>query len=204
MATDDPYKILMVAWDADKSAIKKAYRSLAQYYHPDKEFGDEEKFHRIQWAYELLLDDKRRATWDASGEDPGEARDFPYEMVIKVMLHVMQQGKAGDIVQQARDLIQAEHKQRQRKQTQAMNKLDRVKRMYGRVVGGKAFDDAVEYAETEAQNELTQANELVAVASGALQLLQDYEDTAPDKKPDDETSALFNMVYGRDTFGGGV
>lgn len=60
------YEILGVAPDADTAAIKKAYRSLAQQNHPDKG-GDVERFKAIQKAYDVLSDEERRATYDATG-----------------------------------------------------------------------------------------------------------------------------------------
>lgn len=50
----DPYKILGVQRGASKEEIKKAYKKLANKYHPDKESGDETKFKQIKEAYETL------------------------------------------------------------------------------------------------------------------------------------------------------
>jgi DnaJ homolog subfamily C member 3 len=61
--TRDYYKILSVAKDADKREIKKAYRKLAQEWHPDKYSGElgpeavEAKMAEINQAYEVLYDD---------------------------------------------------------------------------------------------------------------------------------------------------
>jgi len=61
--TRDYYKILSVARDADKREIKKAYRKLAQEWHPDKYSGElgpeavEAKMAEINQAYEVLYDD---------------------------------------------------------------------------------------------------------------------------------------------------
>jgi molecular chaperone DnaJ len=63
----DYYAVLGVPKDADKSAIRKAYRKLARQYHPDANAGDvkaEEKFKEISEAYDVLSDDKRRAEYD--------------------------------------------------------------------------------------------------------------------------------------------
>lgn len=48
------YKTLGLAENASEEDIKKAYRKLANKYHPDKETGDEEKFKEIKLAYEIL------------------------------------------------------------------------------------------------------------------------------------------------------
>src|SRR3954471_12178140 len=63
----DYYAVLGVPKDADKAAIRKAYRKLARQYHPDANAGDvkaEEKFKEISEAYDVLSDDKRRAEYD--------------------------------------------------------------------------------------------------------------------------------------------
>src|SRR3954471_3092911 len=63
----DYYAVLGVPKNADKAAIRKAYRKLARQYHPDANAGDvaaEEKFKEISEAYDVLSDDKRRSEYD--------------------------------------------------------------------------------------------------------------------------------------------
>jgi len=62
------YEILGVEVNATKADIKKAYRSLAKKYHPDKKGGDEEMFKQIQKAYDVLGNDKRREHYDRTGD----------------------------------------------------------------------------------------------------------------------------------------
>ena len=67
----DLYKELGVSRDADASAIKKAYRKLAQQYHPDRNADNaqaEDRFKRISAAYTVLSDEKRRRDYDEFGE----------------------------------------------------------------------------------------------------------------------------------------
>ncbi len=61
------YKILEISEDADKRAIKKAYRELARKFHPDINPGNklyEEKFKEIGEAYSVLVDEKKRTQYD--------------------------------------------------------------------------------------------------------------------------------------------
>ena len=71
MADSDYYEILGVAREAGDEEIKRAYRKLAQRYHPDRNPGDkaaEDRFKLINEAYEVLGDPKKRAAYDRYGE----------------------------------------------------------------------------------------------------------------------------------------
>ena len=61
----NPYEILGVSKNSNKSEIKKAYRKLALENHPDKG-GNEENFKRISEAYSILSDDHKRSQYDAT------------------------------------------------------------------------------------------------------------------------------------------
>lgn len=63
----DYYKTLGVAQNATKEEIKKAYRTLAHKYHPDKG-GSEAQFKEINEAYQVLSDEKKRAQYDQFGQ----------------------------------------------------------------------------------------------------------------------------------------
>jgi len=71
MRKKDYYKVLGVNKNADENTIKKAYRSLAMKYHPDRNQGREkeanEKFKEINEAYEILGDPEKRKQYDMFG-----------------------------------------------------------------------------------------------------------------------------------------
>ncbi len=95
----DYYQVLGVAKNASAPEVKKAYRKLAQKFHPDANAGNkeaEERFKEISAAYEVLGDQERRKQYDqvrematsgfrgfgGPGGAPGGGRvrveDFPY------------------------------------------------------------------------------------------------------------------------------
>lgn len=69
-AERDLYEVLGVGRDADKKAIKAAYRKLARQYHPDvnKEAGAEQRFKDVSRAYEVLSDPEKKKLYDQFGE----------------------------------------------------------------------------------------------------------------------------------------
>ena len=62
--------MLGVARDAKADEIRKAYRKLARKYHPDLNPGDkaaEERFKKVQEAYDVLSDAKKKQMYDQYG-----------------------------------------------------------------------------------------------------------------------------------------
>lgn len=68
----DYYKTLGVNKTATKDEIKKAFYKLAHQHHPDKNGGDDKKFKEVNEAYQVLSDDKKRATYDRTGATAGQ------------------------------------------------------------------------------------------------------------------------------------
>ncbi len=87
MAGKDYYDILGVKKTTTEDELKKAYRTLAKKYHPDKNKGNKEaenKFKEISEAYAVLSDKEKREQYDrlgseafgAGGQNPFAGFDF--------------------------------------------------------------------------------------------------------------------------------
>lgn len=69
MNIDNYYSVLGVDEKATQEEIKKAYRNLAKENHPDKG-GDEEKFKKINEAYDTIGDENKRQQYDNQKNNP--------------------------------------------------------------------------------------------------------------------------------------
>ena len=79
----DHWAVLGLEPGADAAALKKAFRRQARRWHPDLNSNDpaaEERFKRINEAYAVLSDPRRRQAWEAGGDPEDQdpfARGFP-------------------------------------------------------------------------------------------------------------------------------
>jgi molecular chaperone DnaJ len=72
MSKRDYYEVLGVPREAGEAEIKKAYRSQAMKYHPDRNpnnAGAEEKFKEASEAYQVLSDSRKRPLYDQYGHE---------------------------------------------------------------------------------------------------------------------------------------
>jgi len=71
MTKRDYYEVLGIEKSAGPDQIKKAYRQKAKKFHPDVYQGDkkeaEEKFKEVSEAYEVLVDENKKAAYDRYG-----------------------------------------------------------------------------------------------------------------------------------------
>ncbi|KAH7371287.1 hypothetical protein BKA66DRAFT_470075 [Pyrenochaeta sp. MPI-SDFR-AT-0127] len=66
-STEDFYELLGVAFDADESTIKKAYRKASIRYHPDKNPDNKDaadRFIYLGWGRDILMDAKLKGEYD--------------------------------------------------------------------------------------------------------------------------------------------
>ncbi len=68
----DYYAELGIGRDADEKEVRSAFRRMARQYHPDLNPGDEkaeERFKRVNEAYEVLSDEEKRKAYNKYGDN---------------------------------------------------------------------------------------------------------------------------------------
>ena len=75
----DYYAELGIGKQADEKDVRSAFRRLARQYHPDLNPGDEkaeERFKRVNEAYEVLSDNEKRKAYDKYGDNWQRAEEI--------------------------------------------------------------------------------------------------------------------------------
>ena len=98
---EDYYRILGVSKKASKEELKKAFRKLAMKYHPDKNKDDkaaEEQFKKINEAYAVLSNGKKKKQYDMFGAE-GFSRRYSQEDIFKEFdfKNIFRESGFGDI-----------------------------------------------------------------------------------------------------------
>ena len=75
LGTTDYWQVLGLEPGADPARLKRAFREQARRWHPDLNGNDpvaEERFKRVNEAYAVLSDPRRRQAWESGDENGGE------------------------------------------------------------------------------------------------------------------------------------
>lgn len=92
------YDLLEVAPNASDGDIRKAYRKKALRLHPDRNPGDEEaakKFQELSNAYQILSDEKKRATYDKHGKTDETSGESSPETIDPLIFFSVMFGSSG-------------------------------------------------------------------------------------------------------------
>jgi DnaJ-class molecular chaperone len=177
----NPYEVLGLEPDATRADVKKAFRKLAQKYHPDKSDGDESVYLEAQEAYNILYDEERRRAYDETGET-GEPKKIDVDVLVSdVFVRVINEIEfVEDIAKSCHDILNSAEQAVSAELLQARTDKSKLLALLGRVVttGETNLFDKIVSAKVDAQESIIRkcqkANEEIILTRGAL---NSYADT---------------------------
>lgn len=181
-----PYDALGVARDATPEQIEAAWRKKRSKLHPDRA-GDTmtNEFQMVKLAYEILIDDERRARYDAGGAT-GEYQDTHAQDLNALALLFLQaiDGGAQDVLAVVRQRIQAEAREARRQAQECRQRAQRQRAAVARLRHKTAADlgllGALLLGNAEQGERAAQTHDEAAQRADALlALIVDYHYDAP-------------------------
>ena len=182
------YEQLNITENASKADIKKAYKSAASKFHPDKPTGDKEKFQAVKLAYDVLSDSEKKARYDATGEiDKGQPKQDPAEArITQLFSSMIDEGKfTGNIIDEAIDIVRSAIGDLVSASCKVDTALNKLNKRLGRI---KCKDDSNMYEVvlngkiSELTDRLSKMDAEHKVMDGVLEKLSSYSDDAPEPK----------------------
>lgn len=177
----DLYQVLGVERSATQDDIKKAYRDRARECHPDKDGGSDEAFQRLNEAYEVLSDERKREIYDLtdSSQHSMEWDRRIRNLVGSIFIEAVLQSVGNNIV---KDCIKAVEEQRKKFVTKKRHvesqiaKIDRAKTKVRRKGEGfSIFDDAMASQIAGLREEVREADTNYRLFSDVIAELECYE-----------------------------
>ena len=107
MAEQNLYEILGIKSIATKAEIKAAYKKLSMKHHPDRKGGNLDKFKLIQYAFDVLYHDGKRAEYDTTGEVKQEFDDRAklFGILSALLIEVIDSAPDADYLSEMRTII---------------------------------------------------------------------------------------------------
>lgn len=190
------YEVLGVEKDADKAEIKLAFRRMAGKLHPDKENGDKKKFQEVKHAYEILKDDKLRKEYDETGtiRKHGDMRSRARDQLARMFFEIVASPFEGNLIDELRKTISDVIKDYPSDKIKKRKKLAKLKLKIERVKSKSdinLYRGVIEQMIIDVTKNIERSLDNVEIGGIMLEMLDEYEDTAPDIKQDVAFTAMF-------------
>ena len=189
----DYYQTLGVERTATPEEIKKAYKRMVKKHHPDRAASDEERVARnksmvaINRAYEALIDPKKRAWYDAHGEeaprDTIEAQAL--QVIFQILLQFINSGpESFDFLQPLRVQLQENKRtiqagkaklEREMRKTEKQRKCVRRKAAKDGKPAENLLDRLFQQKIDQCTKQIAAIPEALKIADKAIEILKDYE-----------------------------
>ena len=176
----DLYQVLGVERNATPDEIKKAYRERARECHPDAG-GSDEAFQRLNEAYDILSDERRREIYDLtdSSQHSMEWDKRVRNMVGSIFIEAVLQSVGNNIVKDCIKAVEEQRKKFTAKKTQAerqIAKIEKAKTKVRRKDGGfSIFADAMASQIAGLREEIREADTNYKLFSDIIAELECYE-----------------------------
>lgn len=178
MVVADLYETLGVAKDASPEAIKAAHRRAVKATHPDVG-GAPADFERVQLAYGILSDQRRRARYDETGHDAppepeallrAQARTIVFAKLAEVVRSPQTDPRTYDLVLGIRELIDAD-RQSHLAQVQGIRAAQERLRQFARRLKRKASAAGPDPIMPMLENDIAAGGAQIAQLESHLQAL---------------------------------
>jgi curved DNA-binding protein CbpA len=206
----DLYKVLGVTSEADKPALKKAYRNKSMTTHPDKG-GTPEKFALVKKAYDTLSDDAKRRKYDDTGEIDEDVPDNKFSDIGNIIANVFngvlqacaKEGRSPlelDMVESMKQTLSNQISELQKQKRIMQNVLEVDKKLQGRFRKKKKDDNLMEniirFRIRDLSINLTRIEKQIADSKEAKEFLSDYSFRFDKPKEEDDrfSGIRFNFM----------
>lgn len=178
----DYHKILGVDEKATQAEIKKAYQRKANKMHPDKG-GDKDEFQKLQQAYSVLSDQKKRAEYEETGD---VKQDVSVEMqayseIAAVFSQIIDAYKSSirriDIVAKAVELINksiGEHKQEIKTHESRIDAFEKLKPLMVKDSKG-IFSNVCDMKIEQVRSTIEKLNNNIEVGEKMKEILKEFK-----------------------------
>lgn len=174
------YDDLGVSKDATEKQIKNAYRKAAQKHHPDRPGGDQDIFHKIQKAYDVLGSPDSREHYDKTGktEKPSTEREA-YQRAASLFAFLIDDGSIEiNFVNEAKDFIKKEIANIKKEIVKTKHNLKKYERLAGRVKSSSdnIFQSVIDSKISETKLALETLNREIEIDNIVLNLVLEHVD----------------------------
>ncbi len=203
----DPYAVLGVPRDANRAAIRRAYRAKARRAHPDGG-GSAEYFEQVKAAYDTLMDDVRRRRDDETGERaeaPADIRradviDALFTALDLALLKLSQRAKLpehANLVLLTAEVLRLQRQEWTGRRHEFEKVAEQSRQLLGRFITGSRnnlMETVVERRVAKCKDEIEALDRRIKTADEALKALKEMRFRADDDSAERQWASIAELV----------